>query len=114
MSPETGQESKLEIKESIPQGNSVPNGVVTNGYFNHNSTSLINRQDNLILLPEPPKIPNPPHHDTDITEASLNKDDNVVSLFLLIRLVTNRKKCNTYNTIERSLLFMATCTHIFK
>ncbi|KAK9729225.1 Acyltransferase [Popillia japonica] len=83
VSPETGQESKLEIKESIPQGNSVPNGVVTNGYFNHNSTSLINRQDNLILLPEPPKIPNPPHHDTDITEASLNKDDNVVKHFEL-------------------------------
>ncbi|KAI4459526.1 phospholipid acyltransferase [Holotrichia oblita] len=78
VSPETGQESKVEIKKSVPQGNSIPNGVVTNGYSNHNSTSLINRQDNLILLPEPPKIPTPPHHDTDISEASLNKDDNVI------------------------------------
>ncbi|KRT80440.1 hypothetical protein AMK59_6991, partial [Oryctes borbonicus] len=81
--PETGGESKSEIAQTVPQGNLLPNGVVKNGYFNQNGTSLINREDNLILLPEPPKIPNPPHCDTDVSEASLNKDDNVVKHFEL-------------------------------
>ncbi|GJQ72887.1 hypothetical protein Trydic_g1535 [Trypoxylus dichotomus] len=81
--PENGTESKTEIAQSFPQESSVPNGVLKNGFFNHNGTSLINREDNLILLPEPPKIPASPHRDTDVSEASLSKDDSVVKYFEL-------------------------------
>lgn len=110
VSPETGQETKPETQKSPPEGNSIPNGILKNGYLNHNGTSLINREDNLILLPEPNK-----NHSANVANGaadSENTDENVVSSdkvdFFLTLTKENQIKiaffCNT-------IYIFKSCTH---